>query len=68
MLFISRRIWTQIRDRFNEDERVRLRKAVRGQVVSPPGFELEVNSLEYSLREKFMGAVLDAMPDTILRG
>jgi hypothetical protein len=63
MLFISERTWRQIRGRFEEGEKAKLRSAIANNVIGPVrGWDIEVDQLEANLQEKVLGAMLDATP------
>ena len=63
MLFIPDKTWQKIREQFTADERAALRSAIRNNVIAPHrGVDIDTDRLQAGLREKVVGAMLDACP------
>jgi len=68
MLFVSDKTWQKIRNQFTADERATLRSTILNSVIAPHrGVDIDIDRLEAGLREKVVGAMLEANPD-IRRG
>jgi hypothetical protein len=62
MLFISQKVWSEIRWQFNEAEKRMLRLRILNNVICPPGVDVDVDRLAPELREKIVAAVHEANP------
>jgi hypothetical protein len=50
-------VWESIREQFSEEEKVELRKAVKGETICPRGFVLHTDELPKALDDKLYTAL-----------
>ena len=55
-------VWEEIREQFSEEEKVELRKAVKGQTICPPGFVVHTDELPKALDDKLYKALQSINP------
>lgn len=56
-MFIRDEIWNRIRGQFNEPEKEKLRAAITGQTICPPGCTVDESRIDDELRVKLKMAM-----------
>lgn len=56
-MFVRNATWARIRADFTEDEKAELREATEGEMICPPGLQVDVDCLRPELALKLRDAV-----------